>query len=210
MEYHRSALHVHDVGRHDDRDDDWISSAGDISFRRSARPAESARDTADRTDLWAGLHNGMGWLQRVRVFRSMGAAPGCDAVTGNGCVKCKSWRSYSLCSRPIPIDAFKASLSHALPGPARVSNDILARWRTWGVSDGNAPWRLLSGLLLGVDVGLVRRWNNEPGLGGNIDAVCTLGKDGTCRHRRGAFGWCVDDPGRSCAFCQSVMNRLFL
>lgn len=67
----------------------------------------------------------------------------------------------------------QARLPGALPKSARFFHDALARWQPGCTADGDAPWSLLPGLLLGGDVGAIRCRCNESCLGRGLGAIGT-------------------------------------
>lgn len=72
----------------------------------------------------------------------------------------------------------------ALPEPARIPNDELERRNTRRLPDGLPPRRLLSWLLLGVDVHALRGGSHEPCMGGSADRLGSDREDRTGRRYR--------------------------
>ena len=85
----------------------------------------------------------------------------------------------------LSMDTIQGRLPGAMSLSRLVFIDLLAQWSRWRISHGTRAWKLLSGLLLGVNVFAVCRWGNEPFVCCRHNSICSNRKSDTS----GACNW---------------------
>src|SRR5215469_6429462 len=180
MDPGRRLVHVCHVGSDDGRHDGAVRVAyaapvcGDASGTRSTGPL------AADPGLWPRIYRGLDGLQRGCHDCPVRIEPCRAAVACDGVLEQPAERRSSTGCRGLSTYAVEDEMPYALPEPAGVPDDQLARWNDGCFPNGNPARTVLPRLLLGDHVPAFRCGRDEPRMDRDHHGLRAGGKGWTC------------------------------